>query len=429
MYCGNCLRDNALVTALRGLGHQVVMVPMYLPLTLDERDQSAGTPIFFSGINVYLQQKSAVFRQAPAWVRNLLASPALLKWAAGKAAKTRAEDLGELTLSMLRGEQGNQSLELEQLIAWLKTQPKPDVICLSNGLLIGLARQLKAELKTRVVCDLQGEDTFLDALPAAHRSECWSTLAERAAEADGLIAPSQYFRDFMCRRLGLPGDRVKVIHNGIHLDGYDSPAPTPAPDPGGAHGVPALGFFARMCREKGLDTLVDAYIQLRRRGRIQELRLRVGGSCGPADEPFVHTLRHRLNAAGLLHEVEFCPNLDRAAKVRFLRSLTAFSVPASYGEAFGLYLIEAMAAGVPVAQPAVGAFPELVGATGGGVICDPGAPSLAQALEDLLLDPVQARARGEKGRRAVFEHFTAESMARAVSAYYSEVGFRSGSGA
>src|SRR5215831_16070622 len=95
MFCGNCLRDNALVTALRDLGHQVLMIPLYLPLTLDEADQSAGTPIFYSGINVYLEQKSALFRRAPDWVHSLFTGRGLLKWAAGKAAKTRAADVGD----------------------------------------------------------------------------------------------------------------------------------------------------------------------------------------------------------------------------------------------------------------------------------------------------------------------------------------------
>src|SRR5262245_24575553 len=170
MYCGNCFRDNALVAALRKMGHPTLMVPLYLPLTLEEEDQSAGTPIFFGGINVYLEQKSAMFRKAPGWLRDALASPALLKWAAGKAAKTRAADVGELTLSMLRGEEGNQARELEQLIDWLKTQEKPDVICLSNALLVGMVCKLKSEIGVPVICMLQGEDTFLDALPEATRT-------------------------------------------------------------------------------------------------------------------------------------------------------------------------------------------------------------------------------------------------------------------
>src|ERR1051325_2709651 len=99
MYCGNCFRDNALVAALRELGHQVLMVPLYLPMTLDEEDESRGTPIFFNGVNVYLEQKSALFRHAPGWMHRALASPKLLEWAAGRAAKTRAEDVGDITIS------------------------------------------------------------------------------------------------------------------------------------------------------------------------------------------------------------------------------------------------------------------------------------------------------------------------------------------
>jgi glycosyltransferase involved in cell wall biosynthesis len=436
MYCGNCLRDNALVAALRQLGHQALMVPLYLPLTLDEADESAGTPIFFSGLNVYLDQKSALFRRAPHWLHHLLTSRRLLRWASGRAAKTRPAELGGLTLSMLRGEAGRQARELDDLLAWLKTQPRPDVVCLSNALLLGMARRLKSGLGAPVICCLQGEDVFLDALPESHRVACWQTLAERAAEVDLFIAPSHYFADLMGRRLGLPAERIRVVHNGISLRGYaqrdgDASSPQPAfgaqplavpsafgPRPsalGPRHPPPVLGYFTRMCREKGLDTLVEAYLILRQRGRVAGLKLRVGGSCGPADLPLVEALRARLAAAGLAGEVEFCPNLDRTAKLDFLRSLSVFSVPATYGEAFGLYVIEALAAGVPVVEPRSGAFPELIEATGGGALCAPGdAQALAEAIESLLLRPDQGRALGEAGRRAVFERFSAEAMARRV---------------
>jgi len=417
MYCGGCLRDNALVAALRKLGHQVLMVPLYLPLTLDEADQSAGTPLFFGGISVYLEQKLPLFRGAPGWLHDLFASPRLLKWAAGKAAKTRAADLGDLTLSMLRGETGNQAREIEALIRWLKTQPKPDVLCLSNALLIGMARRLKAELRVPVACALQGEDFFLEALPESHRAACWQALAERASEVDLFIAPSQYFGDLMRKRLGLLTDRVRVVHNGINLEGYEV-----ASEQGTPPSPPALGFFARMCREKGLDTLVEAYILLRQRGRVGNLKLRVGGSCGPADAAFVDSLRQRLQASGLLGDVEFHPNLARARKLAMLRSLAVFSVPALYGEAFGLYVIEALAAGVPVVQPRTAAFPELLEATGGGVLCAAGdAQALAEAIEELLLHPARARALGEAGRRAVTERFSAEAMARAMVEAYGEI--------
>jgi glycosyltransferase involved in cell wall biosynthesis len=428
MFCGNCLRDNALVAALRKMGHQALMVPLYLPLTLDEEDQSAGLPIFYSGINVYLEQKSALFRGAPGWFRDLFASRRLLQWAAGKAAGTRAQDLGEVTLSMLRGEAGNQARQLEELVAWLRTQPQPDVICLSNALLIGMVHRLKTELGAPVVCTLQGEDYFLDLLPKSHRAACWKTLAERAAEVDLFIAPSRYFGGLMRERMGLPPDRVRVVYNGINLDGYGgegrsgkSEIRNPKSEVKGV-GVQTLGFFARMCREKGLDTVVEAYILLRQRGRVGNLRLKVGGSCGPADKSFVDALRERLQESGLLGEVAFHPNPDRAGKLEFLRSLSVFSVPARYGEAFGLYVIEAMAAGVPVVQPRIAAYPELIEATGGGVLCAAGnALALAEAVEELLLDPARAAALGDAGRHAVFERFSAEAMARATLRVYGEL--------
>jgi len=426
MFCGNCLRDNALVASLRALGHEALLIPLYLPLTLDEADQSAGTPIFFSGINVYLEQKSALFRGMPAWLHDLLASPALLKWAAGRAAKTRAADLGELTLSMLRGEHGNQARELEILVGWLRTQPKPDVICLSNALLMGLARQLRSKLRAPVLCMLQGEDSFLDSLPESHREVCWHALAERAADVDLFVAPSHYFANLMRNRLEVPPGQVQVVYNGIHLDGYRRTAQASRVHDHSAPGLspastlpsaPVLGYFARMCREKGLPTLVEAFIKLRERGRIPQLRLRVGGSCGPSDQLLVAELRARLDVAGLASEVDFSPNLDRAAKIAFLQGLSVFSVPAHYGEAFGLYVIEALAAGVPVVQPRTAAFPELVEATGGGVLFAAGDnQALADAIEELLLNPDRARAMGEAGRQAVFEKFSAEVMTQGLLA-------------
>lgn len=412
MYCGNCFRDNALVRELRRLGHDVTMIPLYLPLTLDEADESAASPIFFGGISVYLEQKSNLLQRAPQWLRRLLASRKLLAWAGSRAAKTRASEVGDMMLSMLRGEEGRQSRELDELISWLKTQPKPDVICLSNALLVGLARKLKSELNTPVICTLQGEDAFLDGLPDSHRDAAWQLLRERAADVDIFIAPSRYFGDLMTRRLGLPPEKVSVVHNGISLDGYEVRDQRPEV---GKQTAPVLGYLARMCKEKGLDILVEAFIALKQRGNVPRLKLQIAGSCGPGDEPFVKTLRKRLAEAGYIGDVAFLPNLTRAEKIDFLRGLNVFSVPAPYGEAFGLYVIEAMAAGVPVVQPRHAAFPEILEATGGGALCEPGdTKSLADKIEEFLLNPTQARTLGEGGRAAITEKFSVAAMAGAT---------------
>ena len=421
MFCGNCLRDNALVGALRRLGHQALMVPLYLPIRLDEADQSEGTPVFFGGVNVYLDQKLSLYRRAPAWLRRWLDSPGLLRRAAGRAARTRAAEVGDITISMLRGEEGHQRRQLGELAAWLKTQsPKPDVICLSNALLAGLARRLKAEVGAPVVCTLQGEDSFLDGLPDEHRERAWATLAAQCPAVSLFIAPSHYYGDRMRARLNLPGTRVRVVHNGISLEGYDE---TPAPGfKAGSAEAPVLGFFARMCREKGLDMLVEAFILLKRRGSVPNLKLRVGGSCGPGDQPFVQQVQQRLRENGCLAHAEFHPNVDRAAKIAFLKSLSVFSVPALYGEAFGLYLIEALAAGVPAVQPRHAAFPELIEATGGGLVCDPTPEALARTIEELLAAPERRQALGQAGRQAVQRDFTVERMAENMLRALGEVG-------
>lgn len=411
MYCGICLRDNALVGALRKQGHHVLMVPLYLPLTLDEKDESEGMPIFFSGINVYLEQKSEWFRGAPAWFHSLMTSRKLLKWAGGRAARTQPDKLGDITLSMLRGEEGFQQRELDQLIGWLKQQGKVDVICLSNALLVGLARKLKNEVGAPVTCMLQGEDVFLDSLPEGYRQDCWKALSERAFDVAMFGAASRYFGELMGRRLELPREKMRLVYNGINLQGYEA-------SPGRnthVEGPPVLGYFARMCSDKGLDTLVEAFIVLRKRGKVPDLRLKVGGGCGPMDETFVRPLKARLKAEGLEAASEFHPNLDRASKVDFLRSLSVFSVPAKYGEAFGMYVIEALACGVPVVEPRAGAFAEVIETTGGGVLCEPGnAESLAEAIQSVLARPDRGRSLGETGRKAVHEKFSADAMAHGM---------------
>lgn len=412
MYCGNCLRDNALVRSLRKRGHDVLMLPVYLPLTLDEEDQSMGTPVFYGGLNVYFEQLSPAFRKAPRWLLRALSSRRFLKIAAGGAAGTHPSQLGPLTLSMLQGEEGNQARELEQMIDWLKLQPRFDAVVLSNALLIGMGRRLREALRCPVVCQLAGEDSFLDGLPESHRTSCWDTLGQRTREADLLLAPSHYFAGVMSRRLGISLQRIRIVPAGINLDGYPN-----SEEIGGNSRMnpPVLGFFTRMCADKGLHLLVEAFINLRQRGTAPGLKLQVGGYCGKGDVQFVSGLKQRLRQAGLEEASSFHPNVDRSEKIALLKSMTAFSVPATYGEAFGLYLLEAMAAGVPVVQPNTAAFPELIGGTGGGVLFQPGEPgALEAAVEKVVTNPTQASALSRAGASAVRQRYSSDAMAAAL---------------
>lgn len=406
MYCGGCIRDNALVGALRRQGHDALMVPLYTPIKTDEPSNSYDR-IFFGGLNVYLQQKSAIFRKMPGWMDRPLDNPSLLQFVAGFGVKTRAEDVGELMISMLKGEDGYQAKELEKLIDFLSHNLKPHVICLSNILLAGMARSLRQRLNVPVVCTLAGEDSFIDSLPTVQREGSWNLLRQRAADIDAFIPVSHYYGGVMSKRLDLPQNKIFVIHNGIDISGY---GPASAPPK-----IPTIGYLARVGPEKGLRTLVEAFKILRRNNKVPNARLRVAGGVSPNDEKFVEELRVGFAKEGLARDVDFLPNISRDEKIRFLQSLSVFSVPATYGEAFGLYLIEAMACGVPAVQPDHAAFPELIAATKAGVLCKPDdAQDLAHKLEALLLDEPRRAALGAAGRKKVVEHYHTDRLAKDV---------------
>ncbi len=434
-YCGNCVRDHALVKALGELGVKGLLAPMYLPVVADEdppADARAGVEavgsygtraedaadiagreeVVFGGVNAYLQQKLAIFRHTPAWIDRLFNARWLLRLASKKASMTQARDLGEMTLSMLRGEEGRQAKELRRLAAWLRAEHRPQVVGLSNLLLAGLAGPLKRALGVPVVVTMHGEDAFLDSLPSPDRERAWETLARACRDVDAFIAVSGYYGGEMSRRLGLESGRVHVVHNGVSFDDYPAAAARATPPNAGA---PVLGYLARMCHGKGLHTLVEAFILLKRGGEFPGLRLHVAGTKTRADDAYIAQQRGRLEAAGLAGEALFLPNLSRSDKLRFLHELSLLSVPAHYGESFGLYVVEAWGAGVPVVQPRHAAFPELIEATGGGLLFEVENPaSLAAAASSLLRDEGLRRSMGERARALAMERFSSQAMARGV---------------
>ncbi len=420
-HCGSCLRDLALVKALRKLGHEVLLVPMYLPLVSDVA--VAESEVFFGGVNVYLQQKAGVFRHTPRWLDRWLDQPGVLRKVAEKAHLTSPQAQGELMMSMLAGAAGRQTKELERLVAFLQTQPKADVVVLSNALLLGLAPRLKQALRTKVVVTLQGEDTFVDRLPPELRDSAWAKMCELAQQVDGLIAISGYYRDTMAARLNLPIERIDVVYNGIDVGLY-APADRAAGET--SDGL-VIGYLARMCADKGLHTLVDAYVRLMQRRRTMQgvttkVSLQVAGAMTAGDVGYVQAQKKKLADAGLTEHVTWQANVDLAEKVKFLQGLDLLSVPATYGEAFGLYVLEALACGVPVVQPRHGAFAELLAQTGGGMLCEPDdAEDLANQLDGLLNDLPKARTLGAQGCQRVREGFNMDLMAKKVLGVYERV--------
>ena len=420
-HCGSCLRDFALVRALRKQGHDAVLAPLYLPHVLDlnhdEPSPKPDTPTFFGGVNVYLQEHSPIFRHTPRFIDRLFDAKWMLNFAAHRAGATEPATHGELTVSMLRGESGRQAKEVDRLTAWLAKDHPPDVVCLSNSLLLGMAREIKAKLNCAVVCTLQGEDAFLDGLTEPWREQAWQEVRNRGSEIDGFIAVSNFYSKFMQQRLRLPTSHFHTAFNGIDLDDFTSLERRVDPA-----SPPTIGYLGRMCPEKGLHVLVGAFIDLCAVGRDRGAMLKVVGACTPLDEPFVHEQRQRLAAAGLADRATFHPNVDRRDKLDHLASFTVCSTPATFHEAFGLYAIEAMAAGVPLVLPRHAAFPELLDAAAGGVLFDPDAPhDLRDAMAELLANDSMREALGNAGRAAVFQRFSVDTMAHNVATIYERV--------
>jgi glycosyltransferase involved in cell wall biosynthesis len=412
-YCQNCMRDAALVQALRRQGVDVVLVPMYLPMFTDGDPVQNDTPVFFGGINVWLQQQFKLFRRTPRWLDRLFDSKWMLKRAAKMAGATSAAGLGPMTLSMLEGSDGNQRKEVERLVDWLAEHEKPDVVQLSNALLIGLAGEMKQRLNVPVICSLQDEDGWLDAIRPPFREPCWQAIADRCGEVDRFIAVSHWYADRMSERLNIPREKIDVVHIGIDLTGYEQASLDLDP--------PVIGFLSRMNESLGIGTLVNAFLDLKKgenKGAGSAcLKLRATGGMVGTDREFVSSLRKKLAAAGFENDVEFLEDFGREHRQAFLKSLSVLCVPVEEGEAFGTYIIEALAAGVPVVQPDAGAFPELIAATGGGVI----AQDLVQTLRELLANPEELRRLGSTGREAVMKSFSVETMAQKMIAVYEKV--------
>jgi glycosyltransferase involved in cell wall biosynthesis len=411
MYCGSCMRDNTLVAALAARGHDALLVPIYTPIRTDEDDVSVHR-VFFGGINVYLQQKYSLFRHTPWFLDRLLDAPRLLRWVSRFAVQTQAERLGELTLSVLRGEHGHQRKEVEKLLGWL-TEHKPEVINLSNIMLSGIAPELRRRVDVPILCSLQGDDIYLDFLPDAQRKPAMDLIRTNSASIDGYVTTSVYYADFMATYLGLPRECIHVVLPGLNLKGHGGPRPE-------RNGRPfTIGYFARVCPEKGFHVLAEAFHLLRQTPDTPPVRLRVSGYLGANNRPWFDGLWKQLRDRGHGDVIEHVESPDHASKVNFLQSLDVLSVPTTYREPKGLYVLEAWANGVPVVQPRHGSFPELIEATGGGMLVNPNDPAdLAASLRRLVTQPAAADEMGRKGRAAVFARFAADRMAEETADVY-----------
>lgn len=412
MYCGSCIHDNTLAAALKRKGNEVALIPTYTPIRTDETNVSLER-IFFGGLNVYLQNKYALFRHTPRFLDRLLNQPALLNWLSKLSSTTNARDLGSLTVSLLKGEEGNQKRELDKLVDWLRRDFKPDLVHLTNSMFLGLARALRRELRVPVVCALQGEDLFLEELIEPYHSQARQLLRERAPDVDGFIATSRYYADFMAQYLNVPKGKVHVVNLGINLRGHGN----------GRLEVRrssfSIGYLARICPEKGLHILVDAFHKLQSHFGPNKIQLKIAGYLGKKDETFFEKIKRQIAAWDLNGDVEYIGEVDRLSKVIFLNNIDVLSVPTVYKESKGLFVLEALANGVPVVQPRHGLFPEVIEKTGGGILVDPESPAaLADGLQKLIKDEKLRGRLGQRGKEGVYKFFNDDVMAAATVEVY-----------
>jgi glycosyltransferase involved in cell wall biosynthesis len=397
-YCGNCLRDSAVVSALRKAGHNAVILPVYLPLVMNGEVVPDGPPVFYGAVSIYVRQMFPALRKMPGWLHKFLNSGPVLRFAAKKSGSTRAHGLEGLTESMLLGEESYQRADLAEVVNYLKHHEKPDVVHFSNALLLGMAGMIRREVGVPVVCSLQDEDVWLDAMEPAASEKLWKLMAKRASETDALIAVSGWFADEMKRKLNLGNDSVYTVPFGIETGSY--PVRVPALQ------NRTLGYLSRLCEENGLGVLVDAFILLRKNPQFSDLKLRLSGGYTGDDHAFIRAQKKKVHQNGLADSFEIIEDFSIPKLYDFFQGLTLMSVPVLKGEAFGLYQLEAMASGIPVVQPALGAFPEIVAKTGGGVIYQPNTPAaLAKAISGLLENPEKLIALSKAGREGVKQEF------------------------
>ena len=417
--CGSCLHDNALVRGLRARGCDAILVPAYVPTTTDE-DNVAIDRIVMGGVNVWLEEHVPLFRQMPRFLDSILGrlldSRWLLVWLSSRTGSTRPADLGPLTASTLAGEQGHQRKEVEKLAAWLAAEVRPDVVHLSNALLVGLARRVREATGAKIICSLSGEDIFIEQIPAPHYGRIRQLLRERAADVDQFVALNHSFAAFMADYLAVPIETISVIPHGVDRTGFPAAAPDLVARRRARGGRLVVGSLARACPEKGLEQLVRSLPLL---ARDRDVEVLAAGAEVDAEQGYLRRCLTLAEDLGVAERFRWLGQVDRPGKLRLLESIDVFAMPTVFPEAKGIPVIEALAAGVPVVAPAHGTFPELLDNERAGLLHVPGDPAdLARAIGSLLDDAELASRFGRHGHELSLARHTADQMAAAHEDLY-----------
>jgi glycosyltransferase involved in cell wall biosynthesis len=412
-YCGNCYRDMIYLRAIRKVpGTTASAIPLYLPP--DTVESGLDKNVFFGAISLYLREKVPFLKNMPVFMDKVFDSPPMLKMAARRAGTTRTEGLEEMTLNMIKGENAFPDKELQRLVDYLTRDGKPDIIHLSNALIIGLARRLKKKLNVKIVCSLLNEDDWIDEMAEPFQSGAWKLIAREAKYVDAFLTPSTYFKDLFLSKTEITGNNFHVIPLGF--------------DPGDMTKIqkndnfPSIGYFCRINSQNGFDKIVDAFITLKSGNDFPGLTLHVSGGYTGDDRSFISDQIKKIKSNGLKSFIRIYPEFQGNNKHEFFSNIDVLSVPVRKHDGYGLYLLEANAAGVPVVQPATGAFPEIIARTGGGITYAPdNVPELAANLLKLLKDNELRASLGRKGKEKVITELSLEKMSFELSKIYNSL--------
>ena len=402
MFCGSCMHDNTWAQALQQQGAEVTLIPTYTPIRVDEENFSQQQ-VFFGGINVYLDYCFPLWQKMPRSLVHWLDSPKIINLVTKLFVSNDAKNLGGLTCAMLQGAAGPQHHEVKELTQFLVNDLQPDVICFSNLLLSGIIPHLRKQYSGKIFATLQGDDVFLNDLPEQHRAQAVTLISQNAESCDGFLTHSLFYADAMSRYFRLPREKFQQLPLGINLDGHTGEVMPRGSD------TFRVGYFARICPEKGLHRLIDAFLPLH--DEYPQARLFAGGYLGERDQHYFRLQLKRVAHLGDHFQYIGSP-ISLEEKAAFISSCHVLSVPTEYEEPKGLYVWEALANGVPVIQPRHGAFSEMIAATSGGLLVEPNsATELTSQLKVLLEDDQHRQQLGRAGQTAIREQFNTQVMA------------------
>ncbi len=268
-----------------------------------------------------------------------------------------------------------------------------DILHIQKPYDLPVALLVRRLVGSRVVFGCHGEDFF--------PGDRWL-----GRKADVAVSCSAFNAETVARHYGID---PLVVYNGFDAERFQPQEPDPtlrarfAP-----HGEGIVLYAGRLIPWKGVQYAIAAMEEL------PQAVLLIAG-----DGHYRQTLEAQVRAAGLEGRVHFLGHVPHEELPRWLALSDVLVAPSFASETFGIALVEAQSCGVPVVASRFGGFPEVVRDGETGLLVPPQDPhALAQALRELLSDPLRRREMGQAGRRWVHEHFHWSRVAERVLEAY-----------